>query len=81
MRRRIEAGFDALLSRVERRVEAGRRDTVTSDVRARVDVLWRVARAAQAREALIDALEGPDAVLASESDALEAEVEALAELA
>lgn len=78
MRRRVERAFDELRRRAEHRLDRGLLDRLDVDVACAVDQLVRVARAARSREELLEGLTASD--LASDSDALEAEVAALAEL-
>lgn len=74
LRRRVERSFDEVIRRAEQRI--GRE--ASGDVKLSIDQLVRVARAARAREDLLAGM-SPDA-LEQDSDHLEAEVEALAEL-
>lgn len=77
LRTRVERAVDDLRRRVTTR--SGWR-APTEDVRRQVDQLTRVARAARTRDLLMDRLDGEEDGLALDTDALEAEVAALAEL-
>ncbi len=76
LRRRVEGAFDEVIRAAERNLdrEASARPTRT------IDQLVRVSRAAQSREELLGAFEPAAPHLEADTEALEAEVAALAEL-
>lgn len=74
LRRRVERSFDDVIRRAEHRADR----EVGGDIERSVDQLVRVARAARIREELLVSMTSEG--LEDESDALEAEVAALAEL-
>ena len=78
LQRRIDRAFDEVARRAERGLEHAQ--SADEQLADGVSQLTRVARAARAREKLIDGLSSTRG-LAVETDALEAEVAALAELA
>ncbi len=79
VQRRVDRAFDQLARRVERDLERELRPSPSCV--AVVDQLLRVARAAALRDRLLQRLDDDDESLASERDALEAEVAGLSELA
>ena len=80
LRTRIERSFDRLRHECERRFERRAVDRVDAHLERSVAQLVRVARAARAKEALLDTLDDPTAQLAADGDQLEAEVAALGEV-
>lgn len=77
--RRIERGFEELAVRLERRLDrsASRADPALQQA---VDQLERWVRAVRSRDALLDGLELSASPVSTDSEALEAEVAALAAL-
>jgi hypothetical protein len=81
LRRRVERSFDDVILRCERRFDRRASDPMDASVSSAVAQLTRVARAAASRELLLEGLDKTGSELAADSDALEAEVAALSELA
>lgn len=81
LRRRVERSFDDLIARCERRLDRRASETIDASVASAVGQLTRVARAATSRELLLEGIERSGSELTADSEALEAEVAALSELA
>ena len=79
LRRRVDASLDSLCARVERRLDRRVVDRPGPEIIATIDQLVRIARAATSRDVGLERLEASASPLGTDTDALEAEVAALAE--